>query len=142
MTEVLDLGAVFDRDTVKLPDGKTVELRNQQEFGIVDDHKLRTLLKQIDETRKLGQEVSEEDALRASQMLRDLATMLVVDLEAEIPDWACVAIFEFWVKRAQGDEPAPDPPKPRRRTTGASSRGSKHSTAATRKPGSKSRRTR
>jgi hypothetical protein len=142
VTEVLDLGAVFDRDTVRMPDGTTYELRNAQEFGVLDDHRLRMLLKKIEELKsraKSGGQSSEKDAEEASKLLRDLATMLVVELQTEIPDWACVAIFQFWVNRAQGETPAGDTPGPprSRRTTVASSRGSKRSTAATRKPGSK-----
>jgi hypothetical protein len=140
VTEVLDLASVFERDTVKMQDGTTYELRNQQEFGVVDDHKLRALLKAVDEFKAGDLDASEQDAEAASKMLRDLATMLIVDLKTEIPDWACVAIFEFWVSRAQGENPADPPKKPRPRTTAASSRGSKRSTAATRKPGSKTSR--
>lgn len=136
MTEVLDLAAVFTRDTVKLQDGTTYELRNQQEFGILDDHKLRTLLNRIEEFRHADAATqTEEAAAQASQMLRELATMLVVGLEQEIEDWACVAIFRFWTERVQSAPPSDeDPPKPR--TTVASSRGSKPSTAATRSTGS------
>jgi hypothetical protein len=145
VTEVLDLGAVFDRDTVKMPDGTTYELRNQQEFGVLEDHRLRTLLEQIESFDTSGTK-SEEDAEKASKLLRDLATMLVVDLQTEIADWACVAIFRFWVDRAKGENPA-TPPQPAKkpapqRTTGVSSRASKRSTAAKRKHGSTSRATR
>jgi hypothetical protein len=137
MGNVLDLSAVFDRDTVKMPDGTEYELRNQQEFGILDDHHLRTLIDKITSLNAVAE--SEDDAVKAAALLQELAAMLVVDLSVDVPDWASVQIFQFWVARAQGEAPA-DPPKPRR-TTAASSRGSKRSTAATRKPGSKSRRT-
>lgn len=134
MTEVLDLAEVFTRDTVKMHDGTTYELRNRVEFGLVDDHRLRTLLVRIDEFNDT-KDKTEEASAQASAMLRELATMLVVDLETEIPDWACVAIFRFWTARVREQEPA-DPPKPRRPTTAASSRGSRRSTAATPKRGS------
>ena len=138
MTEVLDLDSVFARDTVKL-NGNEYELRNQQEFGILDDHKLRSLIDKIQQFQSGAD--TEEDAVKASALLRDLATMLVVDLSDEVPDWACVAIFEFWMQRAQGEAPA-NPPKPAaRRTTASSSRNSKPRTAAVPKRGSTSRRT-
>jgi hypothetical protein len=135
VTQVLDLAAVFERDTVKMPDGTQHELRNPQELGILEEHRLRLLLKKIEEFTAGAK--SEQDAEQASKLLRELATMLVVDLEAEIPDWACVAIFQFWVKRVEGEEKPANPRKPR--TTAGSSRGSKRSTAATPKRGSTTR---
>jgi hypothetical protein len=141
--KVLDLDAAFSRDTVKVG-GKTYELRAPQEFGIVEDHKLRKLIvaaSAIDNKKT----TTEADAVKASQLLRDLATMLVVDLQEEIPDWACVAIFDFWIGNAPGDDGPPPQPAPRpaakkkTTSTGAkSSLRSKSSTAATRKRGSTS----
>jgi hypothetical protein len=143
VTETLDLGAVFDRDSVKMPDGTEYQLRNKDEFSIVEDQKLRSLIRQIGEFSESSAD-SEEDAAKASKMLHDLSTMLVIDAPEDVPDWACVEIFRFWTKRAGAEVPPADPPKPRRRrTTGGSSRNSKRSTAAPRKTGSsKSRRTR
>lgn len=136
MTESLDLGALFERDTVKMKDGTTLELRNQQEFGVLDDFKLRSLIDRIS-TLEQTASVSEEDATKASELLSELAAMIVVDCPAAIEDWACVAIFRFWTKRLDEQAPALPPRKPRpRRTTAGSSRGSKPSTAATRKRGS------
>lgn len=140
MAEALDLGALFERDTVKMKDGTTLELRNQQEFGVLDDFKLRSL---IDRVQLLEQTAgqNEEDATKASELLKELAAMIVVACPPDIEDWACVAIFRFWTKRIN-DQAAADPsPKPRpRRTTGGSSRGSKRSTGATPKRGSTTRR--
>lgn len=139
-TETLDLGALFKRDDVKLPGGVTVELRNQQEFGVLDDFRLRSLIDRIQAAEQAATQ-SEEDAIKASELLHELATMIVVDCPEKIDDWACVAIFRFWTKRIADTEPADPSQKPRaRRTTAGSSRGSKRSTAGTRKPGSTTRR--
>ena len=142
MTEVLDLAAALDRDTVKMPDGATFELRNHQEFGIVDEHRLRTLLEKITAFEATAADATEDEAQQASKMLRDLAAMLVIDPPEVIEDWVCAAVFAFWMKNAPVEEEAANPPKPAgRRTTGGSSRNSKPRTAVARKRGSTSRRT-
>lgn len=137
-TQVLDLDAAFERDEVKLNDKKYL-LRNQQEFSILQWHQIVSL---DDQAKRLAKTAgsSEANAKKLSSMQRDLAAMLIVDLDPqdEIPDWACAAILRFWAERVnakadKGDDG--DPPKGRR-TTGSSSRGSKRSTAATRKTGS------
>jgi hypothetical protein len=137
MAEVLDLTKVFDRDTVKLPDGTTCELRNQQEFSILEWHRVVQMDTQAHTLQQTAAD-SEEDATKLAQIQRDLAAMLVVDLDQEIPDWACAAILAFWADRATPEADAVPPRS--RRTTAASSPGSKRSTAATRKPGSKTSR--
>jgi hypothetical protein len=149
VSDTLDLTQVLDRDEVKLPDGTVKELRNPEEFSILQDHELSKLIDRVMEMReKAGSEnATDEDAKQASDLLRELATLLVIDLgDTELEDWVCVAIFEFHMRKriaiaerlaaAQGA----DPQKPRR-TSAARSRGSKRSTAATRKTGSRSRRT-
>lgn len=140
MAETLDLTAVLDRDTVKLPDGSTCELRNPQEFGVVAEHHLNMLLQRIDELN--GAEIkTDEDAEKASGMLRELAAMIVVGCPGEIDDWACVAIFDFWAAKIKGEGPEGNPPAgATARTTAGSSRNSKRSTVATRKHGSTRRR--
>jgi hypothetical protein len=143
VSESLDLTNVFDRDTVKLPGGTEYEIRNPEEFSILEEHQLNNLLKRIDVARGKAQtDDTEEAAKQASELLRELATLLIVDLKEEVTDWACVAVFRFWTERISAAAEKANPPKPRGRTTGKSSRGSKRSTAATRKAGSNSRRTR
>lgn len=137
MSQVLDLSKVFERDTVKMRDGTDYELRNPQEFSVLEEHKLQTLIAKANEFDK-KETKNTEDVEKASELLQDLATMLVVDLQTEIPDWACVAIFRFWMERATGDDPLARPNRKARRTTAASSRASKRSTAATPKRGSTS----
>jgi len=137
VTQVLDLSTLFERDTVKMPDGSSYELRNPQEFGVLDEHKMRALMKKAADLDAVS-DPTDAQAAEAAKILHDLATMLIVDLRDEIPDWACVAIFRFWIEKAGTDEPGDGSPR-KPRTTAASSRGSKRSTAATRTRGSKSR---
>lgn len=136
--KTLDLAAVLNRDDVKMPNGQVYELRNQHEFGVLDDYRLRALIDQITKLNATATK-SEEDAEKASKLIRDLAAMIVVDAPADLDDWVCVAVFQFWVERANDSvhvvPPTPSPSKPRR-TTAVSSRGSKPSTAAIRKRGS------
>ena len=141
MTDVLDLTKVFARDSVKLPDGTSRELRNQQEFSILEWHKVVGLDKKARELQAAAAE-SEEAAQELSALQRDLAAMLIVDLgDAELPDWACAAILAFWTDRIQAAGEEGNPQRPRgRQTTASSSRGSKRSTAAPRKTGSTPRR--
>jgi hypothetical protein len=150
--EKLDLSKVFDRDEVTLPGGNTYEIRNPEEFGVLGDHQLDALIKRIDEARENAskQDATEEDAIQAAKLLRDLATLLVIDLpeDAEVGDWASVAIFEFHMKKrvermrelaekAGVRLPPPTRPRPKKkaRTTASSRRGSKSSTAGRRKTG-------
>jgi hypothetical protein len=153
---VLDLSAVFTRDTVTMPDGTSFELRNRAEFSIVDDHKMQVLLHKVVEIDEAKVAESEEEAEKASKDLHDLAAMLVVDLPTEgVEDWVCAAIFDFWMQRRRPEEPA-NPPRrtpaarptrqkkktaaPKKSTTAGSSRASRHSTAAPRKRGSRKSR--
>lgn len=148
MSEALDLTKVFDRDTVKFPDGTEHEIRNPEEFSILEEHRLNALLKRIEQGREkaTGPDSTEADAQQASEMLRELAALLVVDLpaDAEVTDWVSAAVFDFWITKQQeraeaarlaaGGKKIP-PRKPRRQTTARSQRGSKSSSAGRRKTG-------
>jgi hypothetical protein len=138
VTQLLDLSAL-ERDTIKLADGAVVELRNPDEFAIVDDYRLRTLITELVGVDLLAFK-SEEDAAEASAKLHTLAAMLTVSLPEGSDDFACAAIFDVWVKKhlvVVDDKKGDAGPPKSRRTTAASSQGSKRSTAATRKTGSK-----
>jgi hypothetical protein len=140
-TKILDLDAAFDRDTVKLG-GKEYEFRTQGEFSILEWHQVMRMELQAKQLAKAAPG-SADAAKKLAQKQRDFASQLIVGgLPADVPDWACSRIIEFWIERisvadSDGDGDAASPPKPR--TTAASSRGSKRSTAATRKAGSGSR---
>lgn len=150
MAETLDLSEVFDRDTVKLPGGAVYEIKNPEEFGILGDHQLDALVKRIEaaNAKASTDTATEEDARQARDLLRELATQLLIDLpaDAEVGEWACVAIFDFHMKKrlARARKLAEEagvklPPQMRaknQRTSARSSRASKRSTAATRKRGS------
>lgn len=135
---VLDLDEAFDRDTVKLR-GKEYELRKREEFSIIEWHGIVRMDAEATKLLKTAA-TSAETAKKLSEKQRQLANMLVVGgLPTDTPDWACGRIIHFWAdqidvgEKADGDAP---PRKPR--TTAASSRGSKRSTAASRKRGSTS----
>jgi hypothetical protein len=134
VTEVLDLSKIFDRSTVKIGP-KTYELRNREEFSLLQFEQLAKLLNRAAELEAAGHE-SDEAIAEAASLMRDLTTLLIVDLDVEIPDLACVVIVSFWRDNQPNLYTNETPQKPRSRTTVASSRGSKRSTAATRKPGS------
>lgn len=137
MGETLDLAKLADRDDVKLPDGTSFYLRKQIELGVVQDYELRELIKRVQELdAKDPADKTVEDAEQASRYLRELAGLIVIDGPEKLEDWQCALIFAFWIARNGSDG---NPPPQSRRTTGASSRGSKRSTAATRKRGSGSR---
>lgn len=133
---VLDLSAIFDRPTVKLG-AKAYELRNRDEFSLLE---LDQLMRLMGRAEGMKGAVEDEEALgNASELLAEVAKLLIVDLDVKVPDLAMLAITEFWV--GLFTEAAPGGPPPRsRRTTAASSRGSKRSTAATPKRGSTSPR--
>lgn len=158
--ETLDLSTVFDRDDVKLRDGRVYEIRNPDEFGMLDDHRLDALMKRAQEARDkaVAEDATEDDAKHASDLLREIATLLIIDFpaEGEIGDWESVAIFQFHMKKrlARAEEqarelgielppptPAPTPaprkkPQDRKRSTKAkSSPASRRSTAARRTTG-------
>jgi hypothetical protein len=152
VSEALDLSKVFDRDTVKLSDGTEYEIKNPEEFGILDDHQLNALIKRIETAREkaASEDATEEDAKNASELLRALATLLVIDLptEAKVGDWESVAIFDFHMKKRVANATKlaeelgirlPPPGKPRAKkkspTTVRSSRGSRRSTAGRPKTG-------
>jgi len=143
VTQLIDL-SVLERDTIKIGDGTIIELRNPEEFGVVDDYRLRTLITELADidVEKIS---SETDAEAASQKLHTAAAMLAVNLPEGVDDATCAALFGVWIKK-HITEVQPGPPQPNRRsrrTTARSSRGSKPSTGGARKTGStKSRRTR
>jgi len=139
-TKVLDLSAIFTRHKVKIGD-RSYELRNRDEFSLIQFDRINKLWARAQEIEEAGDD-SDPILNEASQLMKDLATLLVVDLDQEIPDLACVAIFQFWMKNQPKGSTTSDPPKPRDRTTAGSSRGSKRSTAATRSAGSTSQGTR
>lgn len=138
MTQLLDLSAL-ERDTVKLTDGTEVELRNPDELSVVDDYKLRKLITEFADLEPTSIE-SEEQADEASKKLHAAAAMIAVNLP-EVDDATCAALFGAWIEKhiAQAANP-PMPNRRSRRTTAASSRGSKRSTAATRSSGSRKSR--
>jgi hypothetical protein len=137
MGDNLDLGAIFDRHTVTLPDGTQITLRNPIELGILDDFELRTTIDRIQELSQSGTR-TRDDAEEGTKLLRTMVGLVVIDVPEELEDWHCVQIFRFWMEK-QAQTPEPADPRRSRRTTGASSRGSKSSTAATRKRGSGSK---
>lgn len=141
---LLDLSD-FKRDTVKLPDGSTVELHNPNELGPLEEFKLRGLIKAIADYDP-SQIKTEEDAENASTDLHALAAMIVVDCPDGLDDRSCAAIFGVWIEKhvaAAADPPRrprrPQDRKPKTSTGAKSSRASKPSTAATPKRGSTSR---
>lgn len=138
MGDTLDLGAIFDRHTVKLPDGTEITLRNPIELGILDDFELRTTINHIQELSTSGTR-SREEAEEGTALLRKMVGLVVIDAPETMEDWHCVQIFRFWMEKQAETAGAPADPLQRRRTTGASSRGSKRSTAATRRSGSASK---
>lgn len=139
---LLDLSD-FKRDTVKLPDGTTVALRNPNEFGPIDEFHLRGLIEAVNsyDPEKI---TTEDDALKVSEDLHSLAAMIAIDdLPEDLDDGSCAAIFGAWfAKHATANPPTPPrtPQDRKKKSTGAkSSPGSKRSTAATPKRGSTSR---
>lgn len=140
---LLDLSD-FKHDTVKLADGSTVELRNPNEFGPIDEFKLRGLIETVNsyDPEKIK---TEDDAEKVSEDLHALAAMIAIDaLPEDLDDGSCAAIFGAWfAKHATANPPRPPrtpQDKKKKKSIGASSSpGSKRSTAATPKPGSTSR---
>lgn len=133
-TRVLDLSAIFDRPTVKLG-ASTYELRNRDEFSLLELDHLQRLLGRAE---AMQESADDPEALaKASALLADLADLLVINLDQPVPDLAVLQISDFWASHFKQETPVP--PRRSRRTTAASSPGSKRSTAATRKPGSTSR---
>ena len=140
MTQLLDLSAL-DRDTIKLANGTEVQLRNPEEFSVVDDYRLRTLITALADVDVLSI-TSEDKADEASKKLHQAAALLAVDLPDEVDDATCAALFKVWIDKHITNANPPTPNRRSRRTTAKSSPGSKRSTAARRKTGSsKSRRT-
>lgn len=137
---VLDLSKIFDRPTVKLGD-EEYELRNRDEFTLVEHTNLEKLVQRAEELRASGDE-SDKALVEAAKIMQDLVKLVTVNLDREVPEFACLAIFTFWAEQQPGGlfETA-DPPnrasrRAAKRTTGGSSRVSNRSTAAARKTGS------
>lgn len=140
MGETFDLASLFERDDVKRPDGSKLLIRHKQELSIMQRHQLDALISEINELDgKDGK--TEQDAERGSVLLHDLAGIVVVDAPDDLEDWECASIFAFWLTRSFREaELPPSKPRAKRSAKPSSSRGSKRSTAATRKSGSTPRR--
>lgn len=137
MTQVLDLDAALVRAEIKWG-GNTYALRNHQELSLVQLTQLSNYEAEIIKIRSAAGD-SEEDVKRLAEFLHAVVELIVVDPpEAGFPDQQAAAIIGFWRDNLPAVDGDADPRKSRP-TGAATSRGSKRSTAAIRKPGSTSR---
>lgn len=154
MTELLDLTTVVKRDTIRLrskkhPAGKQYALINPEELGAFEHAQLTNGLETMQRLGSItGRKLSAKETRELNKALGDMLKMLVIDLEpatlTETEDVQRARIISAWSQKAAGAAVGEAPPaaRARRSTTARSSRGSKPSTAAARKTGSTSRRTR
>lgn len=145
MTEVLELSTIVERRTVNIkskqhPAGKLYEIRGSQELSVWDIAQvelLSTRMREVDFTSKPTE--ARERAFR--KHLRDLVAIIVPSLEkpvvAAMSDTHLLAIFAVWGNERGADGGVGNASSVR--TSGASSRGSNGSTAATPKRGSTTR---
>ena len=136
MAETFDLSTLFERDDVKRTDGSKMFIRHKQELSIMQRHHLDAIIKQIADLDNKADK-TEDDAESGSRLVHELADVVLVDPPADLEDWECASIFAFWLARSTQEDGASPPPKPRtNKPKRDSSRGSRPSTAATRKRGS------
>jgi hypothetical protein len=138
VTQLLDLSAL-ERDTVKLADSTIVELRNPDELSVVDDYKFRKLIVELSGLDP-STITTEEQADEGSKKLHDAAALIAVSLPEGVDDATCAALFTAWMEKHVVAREVESPPRKGRRTSAASSRGSKRSTAATPRRGSQKSR--
>lgn len=153
MTEILDLSKVAaPRPTVRLPqrkdpDGKAYPYAAPSDFGALE---FQRVLELQSAAAKLGEvkRPTPNQKRELSRLLGECVKLLVPTVEPAtlklLPPPAREQVILTWLGHFYADAPEPDAEGEARsrRTTAASSRGSKRSTAASRKPGSTSRASR
>lgn len=149
MNEILDLSTIVKRATVNItskrhPKGKQYELVNLADLGPYEYAVIVDRNGTVEKLKKL-KKLTAAQTRQIARILDEMALLVCPTLEpavlAELTKEQKEMLVLAWsmhINSAEGDAAA-DPPVSRR-TTGASSRGSKRSTAATRKRGSTARR--
>lgn len=144
--EVLDLSTLVERRTVRITSklhraGKLYELLGEQELSAWDGASLQARLVALSGF-DLAKEPSPAQRRAYTKALRDLVAIVAPTIEPkvleELRDAQLLAIFGVYTG-GLGEAVGESGNAPSARTTGASSRGSNGSTAATRKAGSASR---
>lgn len=149
---ILSMSAIVDRETIELfskkhPKGKLYELKSVWDLGPTEH---ATIIDRNNVCQELLQKTKRTPAQERmlDKALGDVAAILVIGLEpavlADLTISMRAAILFSWIaanNKSTGEEGADPNPRSRSRRTGSgSSRGSKSSTAATRRAGSTVRR--
>ena len=139
--EILDLSKITDHDTIRMPDGKQHELINRTDLGIFEYHKLTSMQAEATKLTAAAAKgpLTPPQARKLMKVLGDLVKLLVPTINSamlgKLERPAREQIILVWLSRNfEPEELSGEVPS--RRTTAASSPGSKRSTAATRKRGS------
>lgn len=133
---ILDLSALVVRDAVAIS-GKEYDVRNIDELGIIEIARVQEMAKRLAPLDKVA-DITAKQAETITATIEEMLGVIIIGLPADVARSISIAQFtqisDFWMTRANGDQPAgKDPTKPR---TGArSSRGSNPSTAAARRAG-------
>jgi hypothetical protein len=150
VTEILDLSKVgAPRDTVRLPqkgnpDGKAHDFASPSDFGLLELHRLMSFKEKADLLGSLKKRTPKQEQ-ELSRLLGEAVRLLVPSIDPDtlrmLGRPAREQVLLAWIGTYYaGDDEGDDPGEAAsRRTTAASSRGSKPSTAATPKRGSTSR---
>lgn len=146
--ELLDLSTIVEKVTVRIrskrhPAGKLYDLVSLDDLGVYEHQKVIQLHGQSVELLQSTKPLTEPQARTLSKGLGELVKMLLPGIEpaviAELTNAKRSQIITAWALRNQGETPSEEGKARPKRTTAASSRRSKGSTAATRKRGSTSR---
>ena len=142
--EILNLSTVVDRPTMSItskkhPKGKSYELVTLADLGPYEFAIVFQRSQELQEITAAGKKPTPTQERQAARMLDDTIKLICPSLEPAVlaelkPQQKQFIVFGWTAKMREGA--AEGNPTRRRRTTAASSRGSKRSTAATRKPGS------
>lgn len=105
---LLNLDTLVARDTVRIvskthPDGKSYELRNPDELGLIDHARIRHRYGQFVELHGKGDDITEAEAEIVAAAARDLVLSICPDIEAEVlddlHDLKKTRILEAWLAR-------------------------------------------
>lgn len=104
---LLSLDTLVERDHVRIvsklhPDGKSYELLNPDELGLVEHTRIRHRYRRLADLNAKD-EITEEDAEQLTRAATDLVTTICPDVEedvlADLHDGKKVSILEAWLRR-------------------------------------------
>lgn len=106
MSNLLDISTFVERSHVTI-DGEQFELRNREELGIVDDHKLAAIHRRV--TKLYEQDdLSTEDAAGMVEQMGEFLGIVSPTIPVEkLTDSQKLAIIAAWAKQYQKDDEEP-----------------------------------